>query len=282
MAAKAQEHKSHRNHESREPFYIKKNIKKNRFHHPFFNNSGIIHRTMEVETMRNGINCLRTLPKNFNSQTLVVVLLFYNYGVILLKGGKQCDLELFLEYIKHLKKFISMVEKSPSQRGTWRKSADQFEPARKSTDCFEPSRKSVEPSGWNFCSYDISSEASPRLLSKTIINNLVRMGAILFLKTLHMGEGAVAAGVIALADRRRGRRNQQVGIPPASSPSRKVKPSGRDSAGKLSVEEGATTLLMKPVNTFGGSGGGRRRRGACGDRRSKKNTRGEEAQPLFF
>ncbi|WOL01354.1 protein ABHD17B-like [Canna indica] len=66
------------------------------------------------------------------------------YEPLWLKGGKHCDLELFPEYIKHLKKFISMVEKSPSQRGTWRKSADQFEPARTSTDCFEPSRKSVD------------------------------------------------------------------------------------------------------------------------------------------
>ncbi|URD92916.1 abhydrolase domain-containing protein [Musa troglodytarum] len=66
------------------------------------------------------------------------------YEPLWLKGGKHCDLELFPEYIRHLKKFISTVEKSPSQRRTWRKGAEQFEPSRKSTDCFEPSRKSID------------------------------------------------------------------------------------------------------------------------------------------
>lgn len=65
------------------------------------------------------------------------------YEPLWLKGGKHCDLELFPEYIKHLKKFITTVEKSPSQR-SWRKSSDLFELPRKSTDCFEPSRKSVD------------------------------------------------------------------------------------------------------------------------------------------
>ncbi|WOL14369.1 protein ABHD17B-like [Canna indica] len=66
------------------------------------------------------------------------------YEPLWLKGGNHCDLELFPEYIKHLKKFITTVEKSPSQRSSWRKSSDQFEPSRKSTDFFEPSRKSID------------------------------------------------------------------------------------------------------------------------------------------
>ncbi|URE41534.1 Autophagy protein 16 (ATG16) [Musa troglodytarum] len=43
------------------------------------------------------------------------------YEPLWLKGGKHCDLELFPEYLTHAKKFISTVEKSPSQRSTWRK-----------------------------------------------------------------------------------------------------------------------------------------------------------------
>ncbi|RZR78737.1 hypothetical protein BHM03_00004174 [Ensete ventricosum] len=66
------------------------------------------------------------------------------YEPLWLKGGKHCDLEHFPEYIKHLKKFVSTVEKSPSHRSTWRISTERFEPPRKSSDCFEPSRKSID------------------------------------------------------------------------------------------------------------------------------------------
>ncbi|KAI8013392.1 Alpha/beta hydrolase domain-containing protein 17A [Camellia lanceoleosa] len=38
------------------------------------------------------------------------------YEPLWLKGGNHCDLELYPDYIRHLKKFISTVEKSPSQR----------------------------------------------------------------------------------------------------------------------------------------------------------------------
>ncbi|KAK6913046.1 Serine aminopeptidase, S33 [Dillenia turbinata] len=66
------------------------------------------------------------------------------YEPLWLKGGNHCDLELYPEYIRHLKKFISYVEKSPSQRHSSRKSIDQFEQSRKSTDIFEVSRKSTD------------------------------------------------------------------------------------------------------------------------------------------
>ncbi|KAM0940276.1 putative serine aminopeptidase, S33, alpha/Beta hydrolase [Dioscorea sansibarensis] len=66
------------------------------------------------------------------------------YEPLWLKGGNHCNLELFPEYIRHLKKFINTVEKSPSQRNIWKKSMDQFEPSRRSTDCFEPSRRSFD------------------------------------------------------------------------------------------------------------------------------------------
>ncbi|KAK9117387.1 hypothetical protein Sjap_016334 [Stephania japonica] len=66
------------------------------------------------------------------------------YEPLWLKGGNHCDLELYPEYIKHLKKFINYVERSPSQRNTSRRSVDNFEQSRRSTDCFEVSRKSTD------------------------------------------------------------------------------------------------------------------------------------------
>ncbi|RVW68987.1 Protein ABHD17B [Vitis vinifera] len=66
------------------------------------------------------------------------------YEPLWLKGGNHCDLELYPEYIRHLKKFVSTVEKSPSQRNSSRRSTDQFEQSRRSTDVFEVSRKSTD------------------------------------------------------------------------------------------------------------------------------------------
>ncbi|GAV85033.1 Abhydrolase_5 domain-containing protein [Cephalotus follicularis] len=67
------------------------------------------------------------------------------YEPLWLKGGNHCDLEHYPEYIRHLKKFLSTVEKSPSQRYGSRRSTDHFEQARKSTDVvFEVSRKSTD------------------------------------------------------------------------------------------------------------------------------------------
>ncbi|KAF3683990.1 Alpha/beta hydrolase domain-containing protein 17B [Capsicum annuum] len=66
------------------------------------------------------------------------------YEPLWIKGGNHCDLELYPEYIRHLKKFIATIERSPSQRISSRKSTDQFEPPRKSTDVFEASRKSTD------------------------------------------------------------------------------------------------------------------------------------------
>ncbi|XP_024969428.1 alpha/beta hydrolase domain-containing protein 17B-like [Cynara cardunculus var. scolymus] len=76
------------------------------------------------------------------------------YEPLWIKGGKHCNLELYPEYIKHLKKFISTIEKPPSLRrgSNSRKSVDQSSTTgnhhhhssrRKSTDCFEAPRKST-------------------------------------------------------------------------------------------------------------------------------------------
>lgn len=66
------------------------------------------------------------------------------YEPLWLKGGSHCNLELYPEYLKHLKKFISYVEKSQSRRNSSRNSVDgRLEHAR-STDCVEAPRKSTD------------------------------------------------------------------------------------------------------------------------------------------
>ncbi|KAF8105708.1 hypothetical protein N665_0157s0272 [Sinapis alba] len=64
------------------------------------------------------------------------------YEPLWIKGGNHCDLELYPQYIKHLKKFVSAVEKSPPrlQSGT----VPQTEKARSSTDAREPARPSTD------------------------------------------------------------------------------------------------------------------------------------------
>ncbi|KAL8528130.1 hypothetical protein ACS0TY_005801 [Phlomoides rotata] len=67
------------------------------------------------------------------------------YEPLWIKGGNHCNLELYPEYIRHLKKFVSTVERSPSHRISTRKStAEAFEPSRKSTDIFDAPRKSTD------------------------------------------------------------------------------------------------------------------------------------------
>ncbi|CAA6659599.1 unnamed protein product [Spirodela intermedia] len=75
------------------------------------------------------------------------------YDPLWLKGGRHCDLEHFPEYIRHLKKFIAAVEKSPPFQSSWRSgggierprhSADLCEASRRSTDRRERPRPSVD------------------------------------------------------------------------------------------------------------------------------------------
>lgn len=66
------------------------------------------------------------------------------YEPLWIKGGNHCDLELYPEYIKHLKKFVSTVEKPPSQRNMSRRSIDRPEHSRRSTDCIDAPRKSTD------------------------------------------------------------------------------------------------------------------------------------------
>lgn len=66
------------------------------------------------------------------------------YEPLWIKGGNHCNLELYPDYIRHLKKFVATVERPPSHRISTRKSVDQFEPSRKSTDMFDAPRKSSD------------------------------------------------------------------------------------------------------------------------------------------
>lgn len=66
------------------------------------------------------------------------------YEPLWVKGGNHCDLELFPQYIKHLKKFISAIEKSPHLRNGSAKITEQSELPRNSTDIREKSRSSTD------------------------------------------------------------------------------------------------------------------------------------------
>jgi len=66
------------------------------------------------------------------------------YEPLWLTGGNHNNLELHPEYITHLKKFISTVERAPSDRNNYRKSTDQFNLTRASTDKFDLLRKSTD------------------------------------------------------------------------------------------------------------------------------------------
>ncbi|XP_004501843.1 uncharacterized protein [Cicer arietinum] len=66
------------------------------------------------------------------------------YEPLWLKDGNHCNLELYPEYLRHLRKFVSTVEKSPSHRLSFRRSVDKVEQPRASTDCFELPRKSID------------------------------------------------------------------------------------------------------------------------------------------
>lgn len=89
------------------------------------------------------------------------------YEPLWVKGGNHCDLELFPEYIRHLKKFISAVEKSTRLKNLSgsltdhgdsnkhrnstdcrdskaRPSTDRLDHSRASTDCRDKSRSSVD------------------------------------------------------------------------------------------------------------------------------------------
>ncbi|XP_076940532.1 uncharacterized protein LOC143609766 [Bidens hawaiensis] len=66
------------------------------------------------------------------------------YEPLWVKGGNHCDLELFPEYIRHLKKFISAVEKSARLKGPCGPVTDNGDKHRMSTDCRDKHRPSTD------------------------------------------------------------------------------------------------------------------------------------------
>ncbi|GLJ09764.1 hypothetical protein SUGI_0115460 [Cryptomeria japonica] len=66
------------------------------------------------------------------------------YEPLWLNGGGHCNLELYPEYIRHLKKFISTVGKGSLPRNGSRRSIEHSDPSRKSTDQPEKSRLSLD------------------------------------------------------------------------------------------------------------------------------------------
>ncbi|KAJ0754283.1 putative serine aminopeptidase, S33, alpha/Beta hydrolase [Helianthus annuus] len=66
------------------------------------------------------------------------------YEPLWIKGGNHCDLELYPEYIRHLKKFISAVEKSGRLKNMQGSLTDNDSKPRVSTDCREKSRPSTD------------------------------------------------------------------------------------------------------------------------------------------
>ncbi|TVU32878.1 hypothetical protein EJB05_24641, partial [Eragrostis curvula] len=78
------------------------------------------------------------------------------YEPLWIKGGNHCNLELYPEYIRHLKRFVAAIEKSPpppanddSSEATGPSNHTQAEPegtedSRKSTDCRDKTRSSID------------------------------------------------------------------------------------------------------------------------------------------
>uniref|UniRef100_A0A0E0G352 Serine aminopeptidase S33 domain-containing protein n=1 Tax=Oryza nivara TaxID=4536 RepID=A0A0E0G352_ORYNI len=76
------------------------------------------------------------------------------YEPLWVKGGNHCNLELYPEYIKHLKKFVGAIEKSPplydespessGPSDNTQTNPEGTEESRKSTDCREKTRSSID------------------------------------------------------------------------------------------------------------------------------------------
>ena len=66
------------------------------------------------------------------------------YEPLWIKGGNHCDLELYPQFIRHLKKFISAMEKSAHLINCSGPVADLSGNPQNSTDCIEKSRQSID------------------------------------------------------------------------------------------------------------------------------------------
>ncbi|CAL0321704.1 unnamed protein product [Lupinus luteus] len=66
------------------------------------------------------------------------------YEPLWIDGGTHCDLELYPQYRKHIKKFISVIEKLPRRKTESESIPDQLEKPRNSIDFRENSRASMD------------------------------------------------------------------------------------------------------------------------------------------
>ncbi|CAL9167954.1 unnamed protein product [Musa hybrid cultivar] len=66
------------------------------------------------------------------------------YEPLWIKGGNHCNLELFPEFIRHLKKFISVIEKAPPARTASSENSVLRNPPSTSTDHLDHQRKSTD------------------------------------------------------------------------------------------------------------------------------------------
>lgn len=66
------------------------------------------------------------------------------YEPLWISGGGHCNLEVYPEYLRHLKKFIQFLEKMPLHRNGSRRSVEQLEQSRKSVDRLEHLRRSTD------------------------------------------------------------------------------------------------------------------------------------------
>lgn len=66
------------------------------------------------------------------------------YEPLWIKGGRHCNLELYPEYIRHLKKFITAAERMRTIRNASADNSALFDPPRISSDHMEPGRISTD------------------------------------------------------------------------------------------------------------------------------------------
>ncbi|KAI4357949.1 hypothetical protein L6164_001862 [Bauhinia variegata] len=66
------------------------------------------------------------------------------YEPLWLKGGNHCNLELYPEYLRHLKKFISAIEKIPRLQNVTQLKTDQVDASSNSSDNKDKARSSID------------------------------------------------------------------------------------------------------------------------------------------
>jgi len=66
------------------------------------------------------------------------------YEPLWVKGGNHCNLELYPEYIKHLKRFVTAIEKLPPVKDESPESSGPLDPSETGSDGAENSRQSTD------------------------------------------------------------------------------------------------------------------------------------------